>query len=530
MRRTIEDNFAGVCFGLACAVGLIGAFVGLETRSLWLDELYTAGIIEPVGRSGNLYTRIAGDLNSPLYFILVFLYSKLAGTSDAALRSFSALAACGAVLIFLFGTRRSFSLPARLFGAAMATGSVYWYVQSQNARNYSLALLVGTAIMALCLALLEDRRRREPAPAHLLVPLLALVFIGAFTHFYVVFESVAALMVLALWRPRQRLLMIASAVGVLAVAFLYLKLFVATHSQILMGNYWIQNTLPWYLFELRFTSFYAFGPVGRVVIAACIVAVLLRLFWPGLDRPALGSFPIDPVTTLVVGVPAVVLMAAVSSSVLVAPNFASRYLLVCSPFLWALCARLYDVALAGAPRLFRLGLNLLLVAGVLGMATLVKARLYGSDISMTWSEPFRASAEWIRGRPECEGQMVPVIANDRRSWYKPGYAEDIYNNAYARYLKGFARPELAFGEDFIPGPLRDPLKAELRRRIDGHGCSVLAWSSHFMEDVEMAAIRDAILQATGQQDAAPRLEIKQFRDGFFGYILYVARKPGDRPG
>ena len=138
-------------------------------------------------------------------------------------------------------------------------------------------------------------------------------------------------MVLALWRPRQRLLMIASAVGVLAVAFLYLKLFVATHSQILMGNYWIQNTLAWYLFELRFTSFYAFGPVGRVVIAACIVAVLLRLFWPGLDRPTLGSFPIDPVTTLVVGVPAVVLMAAVSSSVLVVHRL-ERTRVVCASY------------------------------------------------------------------------------------------------------------------------------------------------------------------------------------------------------
>lgn len=528
MLRTIENKFAGVCFGIACTVGLIGAFVGLETRSLWLDELYTAGIVEPVGRNGNLYTRIAGDLNSPLYFILVFLYSNLVGSSDAALRSFSALAACGAVLIFLFGTRRSFSLPARLFGAAMATGSVYWFVQSQNARNYSLALLVGSAIMALCLALLEERRRRELAPAHLLVPLLALVFIGAFTHFYVVFESVAALMVLSLWRPRQRLLMIGSAVAVLAVAFLYLKLFVATHSQIVMGNYWIQNTLPWYLFELKFTAFYAFGPLGRLVIAACIVAVLLRFFWPGLGRAALGRFPIDPVTTLVVGVPAVVLMAAISSSVLVAPNFTSRYLLVCSPFLWGLCARLYDMAETGAPRFFRLGLNLLLVAGVVGMATLVKARLYGSDIIMTWSEPFRASAEWIRSRPECEGQMVPVVANDGRAWYKPGYAEDIYNNAYARYLKGFARPELVFGEDFVPGPLADPLKTELQRRIDGHGCSVLAWSSHYMSDVQIAAIRDAILQATGRQDAASRLEIREFRDGYLGYILFAARKPADR--
>ena len=525
MRQKIENNFAGVCFAIACAIGLVGAFVGLEARSLWLDELYTAGIVEPVGRLGDLWTRIAGDLNSPLYFILVHYYCKIFGFSDAALRSFSALSACGAVLIFVLGTRSAFSLPARLFGGAMATGSLYWFVQSQNARNYSLALLVGAGILALTLALLDEGSRREKAPSRLLVPLLVLILIGAFTHFYVVFESVGALMVLFVWRPRQRLLMVAAAAAVMAISFLYLKLFVATHSQIVMGNYWIQNTLAWYSFELKFAAFYAFGPLGRLLIAFGVAAVIVRLLWQGLDRKALGRFPIDPVTGLVVGVPAIVLLAAVSSSLLVAPNFANRYLLVCSPFLWGICARLYDVAVEGAPRFFRLVVNLVLAAGILGMASFVTARVKGSDLTVTWSEPFRASADWIRSRPECRGQTVPVVANDQRAWYKPGYAEDIYNNAYARYLKGFAQPELVFGHDIVPGPLPDGLKAELQRRIDGQGCSVLAWSAHYMSDGEMAAIRDAILKATNRPDAAPRLEIRQFKDGFVGYILYVKSKP-----
>ena len=533
MRQKLETSFAGACFGVACTIGLLGAFVGLETRSLWLDELYTAGIVEPIGRAGDLWTRIAGDLNSPLYFIVLFVYSKLAGTSDAALRGFSALCACGAVLIFVTATRRSFSLLARLFGSAMATGSVYWFVQSQNARNYALALLVGAGILALCLALLEEARRREPAPPRLLFPLIALMFIGAFTHFYLVFESVAALMVLALWRPRQRLLMAGTAVALLAVSFLYLKLFVATHSQILMGNYWIQNNLAWYVFELRFSSFSAFGKLGRATVAICIAAVAARALWTGLRRgePSasgavpLNRFPFDPVTTLLVGVPVLMLMAAVSSSLLVAPNFASRYLLICAPFLWGLCARLYDVAQAGAPRLFRLTLDVVLAAATLAMATLVSSRIYPSDITLLWSEPFRSSAEWIRGLPECRGQMIPVITNDGRGWYKPGYAEDIYDNAYARYLRGFARPELVFGQDILPGPMPAALKAEMQRRIDGQGCSVLGWSAHYMTGGQIAALRDEILKATDRPGAASLLEAKEFRDGFQGYVLYVKRKP-----
>ena len=96
---------------------------------------------------------------------------------------------------------------------------------------------------------------RWPSPTAYWVPVLVLILIGAFTHFYVVFESVGALMVLFLWRPRQRPLMVAAAAGVMAISFLYLKLFVATHSQIVMGNYWIQNTLAWYSFELKFAAF-----------------------------------------------------------------------------------------------------------------------------------------------------------------------------------------------------------------------------------------------------------------------------------
>ena len=346
--------------------------------------------------------------------------------------------------------------PANILGVLSL---VFWAITLLVSLKY-VALIMRAdnrgegGILALMALLPQRFRDARTGREH---TLLLLVLIGAFTHFYVVFESVAALMVLALWRPRQRLLMVASAVAVLAIAFLYLKLFVATHSQIVMGNYWIQNTLAWYSFELKFAAFYAFGPLGRLLIAFGVAAVIVRLLWPGLDRKALGRFPIDPVTSLVIGVPAIVLMAAVSSSLLVAPNFANRYLLVCSPFLWGICARLYDVAVEGAPRFFRLVVNLVLAAGVLGMASFVTARVKGSDLTVTWSEPFRVSADWIRSRPECRGQMVPVIANDQRAWYKPGYAEDIYNNAYARYLKGFAQPELVFGHDIVPGPLPDAI-------------------------------------------------------------------------
>ena len=253
-----------------------------------------ACIVEPDGRSGSLFIRIASDLNAPLYAITLSLYSKVVGTSDSALHSFSALAACAAVLLFLFGTRRSFSLPARLFGAAMATGSFYWFVQSQNARNYSLALLIGTGILVVSLGLLagdkegdDDRRQSRRVFA-----LLALCVVSCFTHFYLVFVALSALFVLFLVRSRHRALMVAGAIAVFLIIAAYVSLFVANFSRNVLGNSWLQNNLEWYFVGIKLAAILAFGKIGRVV---CLRSAS-SYSWRGAQ--AGGELPLEDFRTI----------------------------------------------------------------------------------------------------------------------------------------------------------------------------------------------------------------------------------------
>jgi uncharacterized membrane protein len=148
-----------ILLGIAVAVGLIGAWIGLETSSLWLDELITRWIVIGDGGGDSLAARLATDVHPPLYYPLLYGYTRLLGTSDAALRSFSALAACAAVIVFISGTRRSFSLAGRLFGAGVATGSGFWFYQSQNVRDYGLSLLIAALILSLSLAILRNDGR-----------------------------------------------------------------------------------------------------------------------------------------------------------------------------------------------------------------------------------------------------------------------------------------------------------------------------------------------------------------------------------
>jgi hypothetical protein len=213
----------------------------------------------------------------------------------------------------------------------------------------------------------------------------------------------------------------------------------------------------------------------------------------------------------------VVLLGAIASSTLLAPNFWDRNFMVVSPFVWALSALLYDAAVEKASAALRLALTAALAALVLSMAGVAVARLPDTG-SRVLHEPFRQSAEWIRGQPACRGQVLPVITTDSPTWYGAGYAELIYGSAYGRYLQGFAPTELVFSRDLAQGVLPAGLKPELQRRLAGQGCPVVAWMAHNMTPEASAWIGDKLLAAVGSTAA---VAAREFDDGSLGYVLTV---------
>lgn len=531
------------CFGLACAVGIVGAFVGMDAHGFWFDEFFTARIIEPTDGTGSLLSRIASDVHPPVYLAVLFAYSRIVGDSEVALRSFSALAACAAILIFIAATKRGFTLPARLFGGSIATGSLFWFFQSQNARSYALCLLISAGILALCLSLLAAPQPRNKR--YKLGGLIVLMFIGSFVHFYVMYESLAALIVLALLRRHERYLMAATVGALLIASVSYVQFVMAPFSQAALGSNWFQNNPDWYYRVLKSCMQYTFGNAGSIAIAVCAAAFVFRRMVsngePGdqevLTRPSLRAtlqpysisslkrFPLDSVTVLLVGVPFLVLIAAIVSSTLIAPNFFDRNYLVLSPFLWGFSARLYDAATVGAPRLFRMALNVALSAVVLSMASIVTLRLPPERPPLAY-EPFRESAQWIRSIPECRDQILPVITTDRKAWYKPGQASIVYASAYGWYLQGFSLPRLIFMEEILAHGFPTDLRAELQQRMDGDGCSVLAWSVHNMSAEAIAVAKNELLRSVDRPVAETAVKTKEFRDGQVGFVLYLDQQRG----
>lgn len=526
MRAKLDRLIAVGSFGIACAVGLVGAFVGLKVSSFWIDELFTAWIVEVGIGLDEFIARIVTDVHPPVYYVLAFAYAQLFGDNEVALRSFSAALAVAAILLFIVTTRAYFSLAARLFGAALATGSFFWFYHAQNARAYSLAFLIGVAMLAISLSILAKRERRETRILPELAGLAGLMLIGSFVHFYLMYECLAILIVLGFFCPRQRLVLALFAAVLLASTGLYVKLIIEEFSQYSTTRNWIHGDVGWYLQQLRTAVVYSFTKKAMLALAICIAALMAQWYFFGRRTRqasaskagvvALGRFPFDPQTALFVGVPLIMLAGGIASSLLIAPNFTDRNLLICAPFLWAFCAKLYDASVPDAERPVRIAANLLLSAVVLWtVVTMTVGR------ERQWNEPFRQSAEWIRTFPECQGRPIMVINAQPRAWFKPGYSEILYADFYASYLADFALPQVVFKEDVLAHKLSDEMKEYLQWRVDGNGCPILAWSIHLIKEEELAEIGRELLKAIDRPNAGRVAQLKIFHDGYPGYVLYA---------
>lgn len=507
-----DAALAAASFSIAVAIGLVAAFVGLSLGGLWQDELYTGWIVDPAIGWRGMASRALHDVGPPLYYFLLWPFVQLLGDSETGLRLFSALGAVAAIVLLIAGGGRFFSLRARLFAAVMATGSSYWFMQAQNARFYALALLIGTAILLLALHALA-RERTSAATAGLFVAMA----VGSFVHFYMLYESLAVLIVLSLLRPRQRIASAAFAATLLIATGLYVKLVILKQSYAATDQNWIGNDLAWYRLHLGDALRSSLTHKAMLALVICLLPAALAIA-PRLATARLTSWRgwLTERSDLVlcVAVPVLVLVAAVTGSFAVTPNLHTRYLLIVSPFLWGLCAIAYDRSVAPAAAIGQLA-NLGLSAVALWMAvTMATGRL------TPYSEPFRESAAKIATMEACRGQVIPTVITERRSWFRSADAEAPIRAAYAKYLHGFAVPRVIYAEDMMSGNIPDDLKRLLTRRIDGEGCPVLAWTVHGATPGFAAELQRRVLEAAGR--SAKATDTLAFRTGLDGYLI-VAR-------
>jgi 4-amino-4-deoxy-L-arabinose transferase-like glycosyltransferase len=282
------------------AVAAVIRIVTIDNQSFWQDEALTAYEAQlPFGAM--LHTVFHVETTPPLYFVLIWGWAKLFGTSEIALRSISTLAGIALVPIAFLSARELGSRWAGVLAAAFVAVSPYLIWYSQEARAYMLLVaLTGAGFLWFARALEQPTRRN-------LGWWVGCSALALMTHFFAAFV-VAPEALLLLWRHRQRAVVIAA--GLLAaveVAMLPFALADTGH-----GTGWIaavplrhrvgDTTLQWLLSN----DYRGYAPVTGLLLAGALFVVVTLLVALGRDkRLRQGAVLAGGVSLFAIGAPIV---------------------------------------------------------------------------------------------------------------------------------------------------------------------------------------------------------------------------------
>jgi mannosyltransferase len=344
------------------AAGAVLRFWGLGGQSLWYDEWMTSEAAAR-GTLPELARHVAHrEGTPPLYFGLVWMWVRLFGDSDVALRSISALVGVATVpvayaIVRTLGGGRTVARVAALLVAV--NPMLVWY--AQEARAYSLVAFLG-ALSFLAFARLWSAggrlavERRPDLVAWALLSALV-VAVHYFALFLVVVEGVA---LLVRWPGEWRSLLLAAVPS--AVVLALLAPVAATQHSHETNRRWIAGfSLDTRLGEAGRSSLVGpSSPDGRLWIAvAAVVALAALLALVAVAAPAAArspsSFPSPAAAALAGGVGAAALvLPVVLAATGVEDVVLGRYLV----------ASLVPLAVAVAAGLFAAGPRWLGGAGV----------------------------------------------------------------------------------------------------------------------------------------------------------------------
>jgi mannosyltransferase len=256
----------------AVVVGAVLRFWGLGAQSMWYDEWLSAEAA--TGSLTHLRQYVTGQAGiPPLYFAFLWVWARVVGDGDAALRAVSALAGVATIpvtyaAVRALGQRRTVARSAALLVAVHPM--LVWY--SQEARPYSLLALLG-ALSVLCLTRVCTRGTPRDLGLWALVCALALA-----VHYFAVFLVAAEVAVVLVRRPwqgrsRRELLVAGAAAG---AVLLLLAPFAAVQFSRRANHSWITDYgLRMRLKEFGTTTLVGPTPThGRMWELVCVLVLV----------------------------------------------------------------------------------------------------------------------------------------------------------------------------------------------------------------------------------------------------------------
>jgi mannosyltransferase len=325
--RRVAPGAIVVGVGLAVLAGAFGSF-RLGTKSLWHDEAFTVSITElPLGETWSAI--VHGDPFNGLYYLLIHPWLAL-GDGEAWVRAPSVVFGLGAAVALFVLVRRLFDRTTATVATVLLIANSFFVQYMQEARPYSLALLL-VVVSTLLFVVALDRPSLPMWGAYAIV-----VAVAIYAHLFAGLLVPAHIASLALRRPRPPLRPLVAAYALVAVAVSPLVV-VAARAENLQRAFVSRPTFG--SFEWLFLTLTGGGGVetrtSRLLLTASFVACVVALVaWIRMllrDRRVASSSAWS--FGLIVSWLVVPVVLAFAISFVATPIFFPRYLIAALPAL-----------------------------------------------------------------------------------------------------------------------------------------------------------------------------------------------------
>ncbi len=300
-------------------IGAVLRFGTLSSQSYWLDEATTVHEMH-LGFGALLHQVHVNETTPPLYFILAWLWSKVFGTSEAGLRSLSALLGTLAIPIAYLCGRELMTRAAGIVAAALAALSPFLIWYSQEARSYMLfTVLCGLSFWFFA------RSLRDPSHRNLAWWAVC-SSLAVLTHFFAGFLVAPEGVWLLLALRRRSAVIAAVSVAIVQVAILPLALGDTSHPLEWIKAFPLSVRIKQIPVDLGLGSLYQSSLVTEGLLgAAVLAAVVAALIMLGGDRRfKRGAAIAAALSAVVILLP--IILAEFGSDYVVPRNFAPAWI------------------------------------------------------------------------------------------------------------------------------------------------------------------------------------------------------------
>lgn len=318
-------GFCGIAYILVLLAGLIYLLIGSFHGAVWFDEAYTVGLVRhDIFKMINISV---SDVHPPLYYIILKLYSYVAGNSVTALRIASVLCTWLMALLGYTHIRKDFGSKCGLLFSILVFLMPCDYVYSQQIRMYSMAALFVT------LTAIYGYRIVKYNSMHNRILFVIFSLCSAYSHWYGLAATglINLIMLFYMHKDKNKALKTWIVMAVSQI-MLYIPGFIIMYKQAgFTSDFWVRVKYPDIIFDIL--SFNLSGNPGKpesvyAIAGALLFAAAAFLLVRFLKRDRKKAMPAVWALSIYFGIAVLFLIVSVST-----PLFYTRYLYVCNGLL-----------------------------------------------------------------------------------------------------------------------------------------------------------------------------------------------------